>query len=297
MHFKIKNVILWPKNQENQLVNIEFDLTKVSVITGGSSRGKSAILSIVDYCLAAGVCRIPVRTIRDKTAWFGILVELSDNNHILLARKEPGEHLVSNEMYMKESKNIEIPDTISESRFNVTDVKHRLDRLAGLTDFGINTSEDSESGYKSRPGFRDLVSLNFQPQHIVANQSTLFYKTDLFKHREKLRTIFPYLLGAVNNQYLKNSEELKNVKREVSSLNKELDKRKKNVSRWVGELRSNYVKAIELGLLSEAPFPEADWSSEVYINYLKTIQKNYGGRIPLIECSFRLKTGLVTQLI
>ena len=45
--------------------------------------------------------------------------------------------------------------------------------------------------------FRDLVAFMFQPQNVVANPNVLFYKTDSYEHREKLKAIFPYVLGAV----------------------------------------------------------------------------------------------------
>ncbi|CAD5277546.1 MULTISPECIES: DUF3732 domain-containing protein [unclassified Imperialibacter] len=280
MHFKIKNVILWPKNKDNNLVNIEFDLFRVNVITGGSSRGKSAIISIIDYCLGSGVCRIPTNVIRDKTAWFGVIVELSEGKKLLLARKEPGNQTVSNEMYMRESSQVDIPYTF-DSNVNTQQVKARLDSIAGLTNLGFD--EESEStGFNSRASFRDLVSFNFQPQHIVANQSTLFYKTDSFVHREKLRTIFPYVLGAVTDSYLKEKEELKDLNRQLRSLKSELEKRRKIVTQWLAELKSNYVKAIEFGLLN-APFPEDDWMSEVYINYLKQVEIGFDEKIPVIK--------------
>ena len=39
-----------------------------------------------------------------------------------------------------------------------------------------------------------MAAFNFQPQHIVANPYTLFFKADTTEHREKLRIIFPLAL-------------------------------------------------------------------------------------------------------
>jgi hypothetical protein len=283
MHFKVKNLVLWPKITSNEVVNIEFDLDKVNVITGGSSRGKSAILAIIDYCLGASICRIPTRKIRDKTEWFGIVIQLTNNNTILLARKEPGEAVVSNEMFMRESSLIEIPVKVSPN-INVQQAKRRLDDLAGLPQLGFSESEDDDTiGFKSRPSFRDLVSFNFQPQYLIANQSTLFYKTDIFQNKEKLRTIFPYVLQAVNDEYLRNKEELKDCRRQLNALTKDLDKRRKLVERWIGELKSNYVRAIEFGILPDAPLPDENWGSQVYISYLKGMPKDFNNKIPVIK--------------
>lgn len=280
MQFKLSNIILWPKNIEKNPVNIEFELDKINVITGGSSRGKSALLAIVDYCLCSSISRIPTRTIRDKTAWFGIVIQL-ENRKILLAREEPGESHVSNKMYMRESSVIQIPLIKPESNVNVLDVKSRLDNLAGLTRLGTSDFEDNQ-GFNSRPGFRDLISFNFQPQHLIANQSTIFYKTDVFKYREKLISIFPYILGAVDDEYLKNQEELSVLRREVRALRKDLDRRRSLVKDWTGSLRSTYIKAKELGLI-KAPFPEDDWSTNVYIDFLRSVKDEYRSKIPEIQ--------------
>ncbi len=279
MQFKIKHLILWPKNEELEIVDIKFSLNKVDVITGGSSRGKSAILNIIDYCLGAGTCRIPTRTIRDKTAWFGIIVELQNNATILLGRQDPS--ISTTDMYFRESIDLEIPSKLI-SNIKVNEVKNRLDDLAGLTRFGFSDSVDSP-GFKSRPSFRDLIAFNFQPQHLIANQSTLFYKTDIFQHREKLRTILPYVLGAVDDDYLKSKDEIKDLKADLNSLTKEFEKRTKLVGKWIAELRSNYVRAIEFGLLLDTPFPDDSWAAPVYINYLKQVSINFNGELPTIK--------------
>ncbi|WP_292528801.1 hypothetical protein, partial [Mesorhizobium sp.] len=62
----------------------------VNVITGASKTGKSAVIPIIDYCLASGKCSIPVGTIRKSCSWFGIIVDTLEGKK-LLARREPGE--------------------------------------------------------------------------------------------------------------------------------------------------------------------------------------------------------------
>lgn len=269
MDFRIKALILWPKNQTKPIRRIDFDIDKVNVITGGSEKGKSAIIAIIDYCLGSGQCRIPTRTIRYLTEWFGILVQLKDGDQLLLVRREPGAEKISGEMFIKQGKGLVIPEQI-KSNANYEDVKHRLNDIAKLPYIDFS-KDDKTNAFQSRPSFRDMASFIFQPQYIVANQSSLFYKSDSFKHREKLRTIFPYILQAVTNEYLQLKEELKDKEREVLALDRELEKRQKVTEKWLGEIRGNYLKAIEFGLLENAPYPDDDWKSEKYISYLQTI--------------------------
>ncbi len=131
MNFRLKSLIVWPKNTENEIRIISFELDKVSVITGGSEKGKSAIIAIIDYCLGSSSCRIPTKIIRDKSAFFGVLIELDNNSQLLLARKEPGDEQVSNEMFLKEGSNIILPE-IMVSNCHTNDVKNRLNNIAKL---------------------------------------------------------------------------------------------------------------------------------------------------------------------
>lgn len=89
MKFQIEKLILWPKNAKYNYKAIDFDINSVNVITGDSRTGKSAIIPIIDYCLASGECYIPTQTIRNACSWFGIVVNL-ENSKVLLARREPG---------------------------------------------------------------------------------------------------------------------------------------------------------------------------------------------------------------
>ena len=51
MNMKIRNIILWPKNHLKSIRNIEFDPSKINIITGDPQTGKSALIHIIDYCL------------------------------------------------------------------------------------------------------------------------------------------------------------------------------------------------------------------------------------------------------
>lgn len=272
MNFTIKSIILWPKDESKSIRKIDFEKNKVNIITGGSEKGKSAIISIIDYCLGSSQCKIPTRTIRDKTQWFGILISLKDNDEILLVRREPGMGKISGDMYMKSGKELVIPNKII-SNCNYGDVKHRLNDLAKLPYLDLEKGE-YVSGFQSRPSFRDMVSFIFQPQYIVANQSSLYYKADSSKHREKLKNIFPYVLKAVDNEYLELKEELRDKERELGVLKKELEKRIRISEKWLGGIRSTYMMAKEFGLLSQAPYPNDEWKPKDYMPYLRIISKS-----------------------
>lgn len=282
MNFRISKIILWPKDESLNIREIEFKTDKINVITGDSERGKSALITIVDYCLASSKCQIPTGLIRNKTSWFGILITLG-NSELLLARKDPGENQASGDMFMIERDSIdEIPTKIINKTHNFNQVKFRLNELAQLSNLGFEP--DSDSGFKSRPGFRDMVSFIFQPQYIIANPRTLFYRSDTYEHREKLKTIFPYILGAIDNKVLMAQEEIKELIRESSIVEKEIENNEKLSAKWDSQIKTYYLRAKEFGLLNQSPYPNSEWSSDVYMRYLRGIpQRIADNGLPQIE--------------
>lgn len=269
MEFQIKAVFLIPKNKNNSTRIINFSLDKVNVITGGSEKGKSALIAIVDYCLGSEKCRIPTGKIRNHTEWFGLHLALTGGIEMIIGRMEPGESVSSGEMYLSENLSLNIPTTLI-SNINVTNVKKRLNGIADLTDIEVNDT-GYKTGIDSHPGFRDFTSFLFQPQYIIANQISLFYRTDSMAHRQKLINIFNYIFQAVDNQYLEFREEIKLIDRELYELNKDLEKKQKNVNRVIGQLRGYYVQAKEFGLLKSEPYLQDSWTTNDYIQRLKLV--------------------------
>jgi hypothetical protein len=283
MDLKIFKIILWPKNTHLEKRIIEFEPSKINVIVGDSQTGKSAIIPIIDYCLGSSKCAIPVGPIRTYTSWFGIFVK-HKNNSFLIARKEPGNFAQSSEVYFDEGQNVSIPEQIQEGNRNTKDIVNRFNQLANLPSLDMSEDEENVKPYESRPSIKDFFAFNFQPQHIIANPYTLFFKADTIEHRFKLEMIFPLALGAINNQTLELRKKLKILEEKLKLKNKELDERKKILIAWESEIKSYYIKALEYGLLNDAPIPESNWNLDIYLSYLGQVpEKARKFTYPLIE--------------
>lgn len=244
MKFQIEKLILWPKKVKYNYKAIDFDTNSVNVITGDSRTGKSAIIPIIDYCLASGECYIPTQTIRNACSWFGIVVNL-ENSKVLLARREPRIQKSTSDMMFVQGEEIDIPE-VPEKNANCQVVKQFLDEYARLSFL-----DTDESYYGSRPAFRDLMSFCFQPQNVVANANILFYKTDKTDHRNKLINIFPYVLGAITPKVLSARQELLELQRKLNRKERDYEKLCELTVRWENEINAWISVAIELGLLNE----------------------------------------------
>lgn len=255
MYFQVRQVILWPRHGGEPRV-VEFEPGVINVISGASKTGKSSVIPIIDYCLGAGKCTIPVGVIRETCSWFGVLIDTQEGQK-LLARKEPGNLKSSGDMLLLEAPKIAPPKTIERKNQNVEHVKAMLNRLSGLSN--LEFEPGTEDRFKYRPSFRDLMAFLFQPQNIVANPDVMFFKADTTEHREKLKTIFPYVLGAVSPEILQARHELDRIKRLLRRRESELRARQASGASWQREGFAWVRLAIEYGLLPAQTTVPNNW--------------------------------------
>lgn len=246
MNLQIKEIILWARNPEFEPVRIPFETGTVNVVTGLSKTGKSSVISIVDYCLGSEKCVIPVETIRKACGWFGLIVQL-DNQQMLIARREPGDQQATGDVFLLEAENVDVPSHIESKNTNVDAVKNRLNELAGLSNLAFET--ESSNGFKARPSFRDLMAFCFQPQNLIANPDVLFFKADTIEHKEKLKTIFPYVLGAINAESLAKKVELEQLSKQIKQKERELKSQQETSDQFISELQAWVSEATALGLI------------------------------------------------
>ncbi|MFC2044355.1 DUF3732 domain-containing protein [Chloroflexota bacterium] len=157
---------------------------------------------------------------------------------------------------MLEGPTVDIPEHIESKNVTVDAVKNSLNEIGGLTALNFDP-EDTGSSFKGRPSFRDLGAFTFQPQNVVANSDVLFFKTESYEHREKLRTIFPYVLNAITPEQMAKRHELDNLKKELRRKENELATVRQVSERWMGEIQARASEAKELGFIQQSIRPEA----------------------------------------
>ncbi len=267
MQLTILKIILWPKNTDLRPRVIQFEPGKINVISGDNGTGKSTLTWIVDYCLGSEKCSIPVGLIRELTGWFGLHLKL-ENTEMIVARRNPEDQQSTTDLYWNEGLKLEVP-AIVQKNARVDDLKNRFNQIAHLPSLDFST--DDVVGYAGRPSSRDMAAFNFQPQHIVANPYTFFFKADTTEHREKLRIIFPLVLGSIDATTLAKQRELKDAEREYDKLRRELEARTTAARAWEAEVESYYLQAKGLGLLADAPSPGPGWGLDRYLLELRRV--------------------------
>ena len=87
MRFYIQKVYLW--FSEETKTCLDFEPNKVNIIRGNSSRGKSNIFAIIDYCLMSDKPNIVEPIINQYTEYYGIEIQLGDTHYSIFRKKPP----------------------------------------------------------------------------------------------------------------------------------------------------------------------------------------------------------------
>ncbi len=87
----------------------------------------------------------------------------------------------------------------------------------------------------------------------------LFFNADTTEHREKLKAIFPYVLGALTPEMLSARWEIERLQRELRRAEAALASTKAGVRAWQNEMQAWIRQSIELGLLPVGTAVPTEW--------------------------------------
>ena len=268
MKLFIKSVVIWPEDPNFVPRVVPFDTSKVSIISGWSSTGKSSIVDIINYVLGSGTCSIPVGVIRDVASWYGLEIE-TDTGMIRIARPKPAERQVSDEIWWQQGSETDEPlPRRPKATSTVARMKLMFDGLSGLSNLSV-----VPDGAQDRASFRDMVSFNLQPQHVVANPYTLLFKADSSDHRAKLQHILPLAMGIITNEDLVRTHRVRLLREELKRVETELRSRRNAIDNWRATAQGAFFRAQELSLLPDGEPPS---SLNALINLLREVVKGRG---------------------
>ena len=221
---QISKIVLY-KDEEHKRV-VKFNPGRVNIIVGDSKTGKSALIDIVDYCLASGGCHIASGVIRDNVVWFAIVVGFGQD-YWFLARQNPDVKQVSttSEMYLAKVDENYLPsfeDVYPNT--NVDAVKEFLAAKIGLSE-NIQKVDDGGTRNPLPVTFMHSRQFCYQPQSLVASQDLLFYHTTDSFALQALKDAFPYLVGAVRDDVLIIEQQIKALNKGLRSLNRDKHER------------------------------------------------------------------------
>lgn len=246
MKFHIEKIYLWFSPKEKQCIT--FENNKVNVVRGNSSRGKSNLFAIIDYCLMSDKPNIVEPIINECTMAYGMEFVLNDTFYAV-SRMKPESGTASQCVWLQHEPFIEGYYPNGTGNIKPFDLRRHIDLKSGLTEDYLYPWGKEDDKPNLVVSFRSFFMFNALTENIIASQYEFlnykFFEDEYVDSKEKRAYLMDVLLGIDNVAERKQKAtiaELDSIKR--SNINKST--RYKNAVQKYNNYRKNVI-----GLLYE----------------------------------------------
>lgn len=217
MNIQIHSILLYGKGIEQPRI-LPFKLGAVNVITGESGTGKSAIITILDYCLGSSAFNVFEGVNRDTVLWYGVILQIEKQQAIIVKPAPEGYAKSQSRAYWDTASTIIIPPQ-SALKLNSGDeaIKTNLSSLLGISENKTVVAE-GRTTQPFEPTLDHTKYYLFQDQGTVADKKMLFWRQSDPFIPTHIKDTMKYFLGAIQEERLRLEQELKQATRELKSL-------------------------------------------------------------------------------
>lgn len=249
-----------------ELHPLTFHTTGLSIISGESATGKSALMDIVDYCMLTEHCPIAQGVIRQTVGHVGVvLLRGSDPEtapRMVVVRSLPkGNYATSSEVYIADDPGADLPSRAprkEEMRWNLDTAKEPLSEFTGIEAAAVVTNYTASAPAAKRgASIRHAAPFLFQPQDVIASRTVFLPGLEDGYRRQAIIDAAPFFLGVINKQFLAARQELHELQSAHRIESRRVDEMRRLKDRGLEHARSLRRAAIELGLLNEGRQPES----------------------------------------
>ena len=220
MSIQILNIAIYGHDGQQRILNLR--LGGVNVITGSSKTGKSALIDIVDYCFGSSECRVPEGIIRKAVAWFAIRLQLSEGQAVVARRCPPPGSASNEDCFVAVANEVALPSASDlHQTTNTEGLENLLTAWCGIAD-NVHETPPGQRRAPVSANFRHALLLCFQPQDEIIRRNQLFHRCSDTYIAQSLKDVFPYLLGAVTDDFVKRREELRRLRDKLRSCERRL---------------------------------------------------------------------------
>jgi hypothetical protein len=274
MRFYIEKIYLWFSREDQTCLT--FENNKVNVVRGNSSRGKSNLFAIIDYCLMSDKPNIVEPIINECTEYYGIEFNLN-GTYYSISRKKPKDGIGEDKVYMIEEafSHDYYPNTTNKQ---VSDARKDIDRLFGLSKESYRYPWGKE---KDEPllvvSFRSFLMFNALTENIISSQYEFlnykFFEDIYVDEKPKRDYLLDVLLGIDNvleKQQQKILDDLNTEQRSSKVRNTKYNNAKKS---YVDYLNKAIDIAVNASLVEHTTF--TGQSEENKIGFLQALVERF----------------------
>lgn len=258
MSFQIRNIVLYSHNGEMR--TLEFTPGRLNIITGSSGTGKTALISVLEYCFGSAECHIPAGIMRRAVAWVGVGLVVPAGE-VFIARRlpDPGRSS-STDVYYAVGEHVQPPRP--DQLVQTTNPKALEGLLAAHAGIGQNR-HDPPPGQTRLPleaGIDHALIYCFQHQTEIDSNLHLFHKQSREYLPQAIKDTIPYFLGAVDDDYVARMAELRRLRRELQRTKRRLQEFNAVRGDGVTVAQELLSEAADLGLRTGQSIP-ATWDA------------------------------------
>ncbi len=265
MTFQISAISIY--NEDGRIRTVPLKLGKMNIITGDSRRGKSALLNIVDYCLASTDYVIKGAALRNFVKVFGITLVKSERQ-LFVARPAPvGKAATATTLCIISQALNAPPPQLQDLKFSAPlDIAKDV-----LSDFsGIDRTvriPAVRSTSPIAPSVRHALFFCLQKQNELANPDILFHSQGEEFRPATIRGVIPYFLGAIDPEQALLQSRLRVLRQELAQMEATLAAAR-SLSPASGQALALVTEAVEAGLLPQLPREEI--TLETVLDHLRS---------------------------
>ncbi|MBU2669934.1 DUF3732 domain-containing protein [Actinoplanes bogorensis] len=264
MTFQIQAVTVYGK-QPGQVRTVPFHTGTLNIVTGDSRRGKSALLTIIDYCLASSDYPVKAGKVRTYVDAYAVTL-VKPGQQLFVARRAPASGNAVSTVLCVLSQAPETPPPPLEELTFATPLDTAKDILSEFC--GIDRTIKVPAVARAQtiaPSIRHALYFCFQAQNEVANPDLLFHSQGEEWRPNTIRGVIPYFLGAVDPEQAALRNRLRLLRRDLSDLEAKLAQAR-DLGPASGQARALLTEAVEAGL---APYLDSEPTAEEILSFLR----------------------------
>lgn len=247
---QIQSVVLY--SLDGRINEIPFDLGRVNILTGPSGRGKSALLSVIDYCLGASRFEIPAGVISNYVSWFALKLDFGAERLFVARRSVPIGRTASNEFFVMTNPDHETP-SFGDLRPN-TRKDDLVEKIGALLGVGVTLLPRADgTADRQKLTFRSGLIYSFQKQNEIANPDLYFHRQS--ELAQTIRETLPYYLGAISPAIIEKQAELRSKRKRLREVERALERNVSVAAHRDTELVAIVAESTRLGLISSSDIP------------------------------------------
>lgn len=246
MTIQILDIVVY--SHDGRRRELQLKAGKVNIITGSSKSGKSALIEVVNYCFGSGKCEVPEGPIRRAVSWFGLRLQLA-SGQAFIARRCPAPAAQSSaDCFVAMANEVALPDHVELRQTTNTDgLVGLLNQWSGIKE-NLHEPSPGHTRLALSANVRHALLLCFQPQDEIIRRQQLFHQAGDRSYADAIRDTLPYFLGAVDDDYVRRVSELRRLKDELRSVERQLNEMKSLRGEGISKAAGLLAQAREVGL-------------------------------------------------